>query len=228
MTRVAAVVLDMDGLMLDTEPIYKATWQQAAAELGCDLTDAFYLHLFGRRTEDCERELVAHFGPRFDVHAFRPRWLALWRARAATDGLKTKPGLDAFLSFVESRQVPMAVATSTEAAFVEFCLRQAGLAGRLPLRVTGDQVAHGKPAPDVYLEAARRLGVEPRLCVALEDSDAGTMSASRAGMMAIQIPDLKPPSDASAAAAFRVLPSLDAARQLVCDLLAGRLDDRPL
>ncbi len=74
--------------------------------------------------------------------------------------------------------------------------------------VTGEEVAKGKPAPDIYIEAARRLGISPARCLALEDSDAGILSASSAGMIAVMVPDLKPPSPAASQAAFRVLTSL--------------------
>ena len=88
--------------------------------------------------------------------------------------------------------------------------------------VTGDEIAHGKPAPDIYLEAARRLGVAPECCAAFEDSDAGTLSASRAGMLTFQVPDMKPPSPEAAAAASHVLRSLNEAPALLLPLLERR------
>jgi len=69
-----AVVFDMDGLMLDTEPIYKIAWQAASAELGYVLDDAAYARFVGRRTEDCERDLVERFGSGFPLDRFRARW----------------------------------------------------------------------------------------------------------------------------------------------------------
>jgi len=85
--------------------------------------------------------------------------------------------------------------------------------------VTGDQVVQGKPAPDIYLEAARRLQVAPALCVALEDSEAGILAASRAGMVPLLIPDGAHPSVSATNAAFRVLPSLTGARDVIRDLI---------
>jgi beta-phosphoglucomutase-like phosphatase (HAD superfamily) len=85
--------------------------------------------------------------------------------------------------------------------------------------VTGDEVARGKPAPDIYLEAARRLQVAPGSCVALEDSEAGILAANRAGMRALLIPDWTRPSEAAAQAAFRVLNSLSEAHDLVTRLI---------
>ena len=210
----------MDGLMLDTEPLYKRAWQHACAELGFDLDDVFYATLIGRPTPDGEAELVQKFGTDFPLERFRSRWPALWKHEAEASGIAAKPGLLDLLTFAEQRGLRIAVATSSDAAYTEFTLRKAGLTDRFAVMVTGDQVQRGKPAPDIYLEAARQLACEPAHCVALEDSEAGIMAASRAGMIAVLIPDLEPPSDAARRAAFRVLPSLRDARDVIAALLA--------
>ena len=214
-----AVVFDMDGLMLDTEPIYKIAWQSASAALGYVLDDAAYARFVGRRTEDCERDLVEQFGSGFPLDRFRTRWPPRWKAEAAAHGIRKKPGLLELLSFLETEDVAIAVATSTESDDAAFTLRSAGLDTRFSVIVTGDQVVHGKPAPDIYLEAARRLQVAPALCVALEDSEAGILAASRAGMVPLLIPDGADPSVSATNAAFRVLPSLTGAREVIRDLI---------
>ncbi len=219
---IRAVVLDMDGLMLDTEPIYKATWQQAALELGFDFNDPWYSRLTGRPNPDCEREIVLRFGSEFPMERFRARWQELWRSSVNDRGIPTKPGLLEFLSFVEEQALLTAVATSTGAAYAESSLRTAGLDGRFDVVVTGDQVKRGKPAPDIFLEAAKRLGLDPVECVALEDSDAGVLAASAAGMVTLCIPDLKPPSEAAVRAASCVLGSLDDAREWIGARLPNR------
>ena len=218
--RIGAVVLDMDGLMLDTEPIYKAAWQQASLELGFDLDDLTYATFVGRPTEDCEAKLLARFGAGFPMAQFRSRWPALWRAVVQERGIPHKSGLLELLRFLDAQRIPMAIATSSDADYTEFSLRSAGLAGRFHVIVTRDQVAHGKPAPDTYIEAARRLGQDAADCMALEDSDTGVLAACAAGMAAVCVPDLKPPSDAVARAAFRVLGSLSDARALIAAMLA--------
>ena len=214
---VTAIVLDMDGLMLDTEPIYQVAWQRAASELGYALTDETYTRFLGRPTDDGERELARHAGPAFAIDRFRARWPTIWRERAA-GGIMAKPGLHALLAFAEERGLRVAVATSSDRDYTTFTLERGGLAKRFDVIVTGDQVAHGKPAPDIYREAARRLGCVPAACVALEDSDAGVLAARSAGMTVLMIPDLKPPSADAAAAAYRVLRSLDEAPALIASL----------
>jgi sugar-phosphatase len=219
---IRAVVLDMDGLMLDTEPIYKAAWQQACAELGFDLDDQSHLRFIGRPTSHCERELIQQFGSEFPLSRFRTRWSELWRTSVNAGGIPTKPGLLAFLSFLDEYALSSAVATSSDGAYTELSLRSAGLLDRFDAIVTGEQVTRGKPAPDIYLEAAARLGLDPAECVALEDSDAGVLAASAAGMVTLCVPDLKPPSEAAVRAASSVLSSLDDARKWIGALVGNR------
>jgi HAD superfamily hydrolase (TIGR01509 family) len=225
--KITAVVLDMDGLMLDTEPLYKAAWQQASRELGFDLDDSSYSGLIGRPNGDCELELVKRFGSEFPMARFRTRWPELWRLCVQTRGISKKAGLLAFLSFVEKQGLLRAVATSSDADYADFSLRSAGLSGRFNTIVTGDQVPQGKPAPDIYLEAARRLGRSPAECIALEDSDAGVLAASAAGMVTLCVPDLKPPSDSATRAASCVLGSLDEAREWIRGMAPHRAAGEP-
>jgi len=219
---ITAVVLDMDGLMLDTEWIYKRAWQRAAAELGFDLEDGFYLTLIGRNNADGEAALRHHFGEHFPVARFRERWAQVWHAHVGEHGIPPKPGLHDFLALLEGHRMPFAIATSSDREYATVSLRAARLASRTPCLVTGEQVGRGKPAPDIYLEAARRLGVEPAGCLALEDSEARIVAAAAAGMYAVLIPDLKAPSEQARGAARKVLASLYEAVELVAGVLGGR------
>jgi len=219
---VTALVFDMDGLMLDTEPIYRASWQRAAAELGWEITDEGYEIFLGRRTEDAEAELARRFGPTFPIHVFHDRWPVLWHEIAA-EGLVVKPGTHALLDLADAHRLPLALATSTARSLAMRTLGYGKLTvERFQVMVTGDEIAHGKPAPDIYLEAARRLGVAPARCAAFEDSDAGTLSASRAGMTTFQVPDMKPPSPQARAAAYRVVRTLEEIPPLLEPLIERR------
>ena len=134
---------------------------------------------------------------------------------AGAFGIPAKPGLWNFLKVIEKRRLPAAVATSSDAGQVRMSLQAAGLNQRFSCIVTGDQVPKGKPAPDIFLEAARRLGSLPRHCLVLEDSEAGVLAATAAGMPVLLIPDLKQPSPSTAALAYRVFPSLKEATDFV-------------
>ena len=208
-TNIAAVILDMDGLMLDTEHLYKRAWQNAASELGYSLDDGFYFTLVGRTNAAGETALTVRFGADFPLPLFRELWARLWRREVETSGIPRKPGLTELLEYLTTRKIPIAIATSSDQEYAAFSLSAAGLDPRQFAHVvTGEQVEKGKPAPDIYLEAARRLGADPPLCVAIEDSDAGILSAHAAGLIAVMVPDLKPPSPEARMAAFRVLTSL--------------------
>jgi HAD superfamily hydrolase (TIGR01509 family) len=224
-TRVQAVVLDMDGLMIDTESIYKRAWQNAAAECGYVLDDDFYRTLIGQPNPACEAAVLDRFGLKFPLAEFRVRWAELWRADVENSGIPTKPGLAELLSFLDEYQVPTAVATSSDREYAAFSLRMAGLEGRFSEIVTGDQVANGKPAPDIYLESARRLGVPPRRCVAVEDSEAGVLAATAAEMITLMVPDLIAPSATARSAAFSVLTSLSGARDQIASLMRDARED---
>ena len=205
----------MDGLMLDSEPIYKASWQDSCRDLGFELDDHSYETFIGRPPSDCEPELQEHFGPQFPLVRFQARWPQLWREIAERDGIPLKPGFEDLYALLNKRGLPIAVATSSDADYTRFTLEAAGLANHFRVIVTRDQVENGKPAPDLYREAARRLGQDAAGCLALEDSDAGVLSAAAAGMRAIQVPDLKQPSVEARRVAWRVLPSLHDVRELI-------------
>ena len=206
--------------MLDTEPLYQAAWQRAAATLGYALDDEFYLTLIGTPTKDALKKVGAYFGPAFPLQRFTELGADQWYRQVEEHGIDTKPGLLPLLDQLEAAAVPRAVATSSSAKQAAETLEASGLAGRFIHIVTSDQVARGKPAPDLYLEAARRLGLPPAACIALEDSEAGVQSASTAGMTVLMVPDLKAPSPQAEAQAYRILPSLHQAAPLIADLLA--------
>src|SRR5687768_1506403 len=138
---IKAIIFDMDGLMLDTEPLYKVAWQAASVELGYVLDDALYASLVGRPTRDCEQEVLRQFGSAFPLDRFRTRWPERWQAEVAAKGIQQKPGLQQFLAFLDKHKLPVAVATSSEAEYAAFSLRHAGLEGRFEVIVTGDEVA---------------------------------------------------------------------------------------
>jgi beta-phosphoglucomutase-like phosphatase (HAD superfamily) len=226
-TRVAAVIFDMDGLMIDSEAIVKPCIQRAAAELACELDDDFYATLIGRGTADCDAALLARFGQSFPLEELKRRVRISIRARMTSGGIPIKRGLEGLLALLDEHRVPSAVATSTDAADAEFSLRTSGLWGRFGTIVTGDQVRKGKPEPDIYLEAASRLGADPAACVALEDSNAGVLAASKAGMITLMVPDAGLLASAEAlAAAHRVLPSLEEVTTVMRTWLGVSAHDR--
>jgi HAD superfamily hydrolase (TIGR01509 family) len=225
--NLAAVIFDMDGLMLDTEAMMKPCFQQAASDIGCEVDDEFYRTLIGRNASDSCAALTEKFGLAFRPEELQQRIHVLWRQRVAATGIPTKAGLGDLLALLERQKTPKAVATSTDTDDATFCLRATDLWDRFEVVVCGDQVQKGKPAPDIYLHAARLLRVDPAHCVALEDSNAGVLAASSAGMRTLMIPESSySPSPEALARAYRVVPSLHVAKDLIESWLPSKRGTR--
>lgn len=192
--RPAALVLDMDGTLLDTEPLAARAWTDAAAALGVAFDPQLPVRLVGRTFADCRALIVEHHGSGYPTDRLMAGWHAAYDAIVEREGLALKPGVEALFDWLDSEGIARAVATSTRRARALAKLEMVALAPRLHALVGGDEVGRGKPAPDIFLAAAARLGVDPSACVVLEDSDAGALGAIAAGMVPIVIPDLKPPS----------------------------------
>jgi HAD superfamily hydrolase (TIGR01509 family) len=197
----------MDGLLLDSEPLYRVTWQTAAAELGCPIDDELYAHFVGRGNEEAERLLRERFGDALPLEEFGKRWRRDWDERLDAAPPARKPGAIELLDFLEERGIPRALATSSPRATALRCLGD--LASRFSAFAFGDEVEHSKPSPDLFLLASRRLGIAPAGCLVLEDSEAGVRAARAARMEVIIVPDIIEPSLETAAMAVRVCRSLD-------------------
>lgn len=204
------VIFDMDGLMLDTEPIYRSSLQQAAEELGYGFPDDLYHSFIGRSIPDWRDRLMQIFGA--DYPHFRDRRRHLWECHIRERGVAQKAGLAELLDQLDENQLLKGIATSSSRSDAVFCLRD--LANRFDAIVTGDEVKRGKPAPDIFLLAAQRLALEPEQCLVLEDSEPGAQAALDADMSVIMIPDLKQPSREFAEQVHRVCSSLHEVRVL--------------
>ncbi len=211
---VSAVIFDMDGLMFDTERLARDAWRCAMAEHGYALDDELYLTVIGRTAEGACSIFVDAFGPYLPIADIETA-----KARYLRDMLEPspplKPGLLTLLDGLEALLLPMAVASATDLAEVKRRLASVDMLGRFVAVVGGDEVARGKPAPDLFLLAAERLGACPADCVVFEDSEAGVNAAADAGMAVVVVPDLVEPSPSARATARAVLPSLAEALDVV-------------
>ena len=189
-----AVIFDMDGLMLDTEPLAARAWAEAAQAMGIAFDPGVTARLIGRNHADCRALLRAHHGESYPVESLMDRWLVAYDAIVACEGVAIKPGLIELLDWLETRDVAKAVATSTRRSRALAKLEHTGLLPRFGAVVGGDEIARGKPAPDIFIAAAERLGAAPEQCVVLEDSEPGVHAALAGGMTPIMVPDLHAPS----------------------------------
>ena len=204
------VIFDMDGLMLDTEPIYWQSMHQASAEIGYNIDNQLQNRLIGRSISDWRTTLMQIFGDNYPQ--FRSRRRQLWEQHIQKLGVAQKAGLDELLNQLEEDKLLKGIATSSSRPDALFCLGQ--LANRFDAIVTGDEVKQGKPAPDIFFLAAQSLALSPEHCLVLEDSESGAQAALAAGMSVIIVPDLKQPSRELAAQVHRVCSSLHEVREL--------------
>lgn len=213
--KIKAVIFDMDGLMLDTERLSRATWQKAMQDWGYILNDDVYLTVVGRSATSTYKVFREAYGQDLPLDDIFKRRQVYHDEITSRDGIALQPGLAELLDWLDTTTWVRAVASSSRREVVLKRLGIAGLTERFATIVGGDEVAEGKPSPDIFLLAAQRLGVAPEQCVVLEDSDAGILAAHRAGMFSLMVPDMKPPSEESLQTAGGVFKTLHEAKAIL-------------
>ena len=202
-----AVLLDLDGTLIDTEHFHRRIWQATAADFQLDFDDAAYQQFIGLRLTDCFQLIQQLGGNTFDLAAFRKQ-LAARETEGWNKGIDCKPGARALLNYLQERQIPMALVTSACQTRIDRVIAYYSWHDVFQTIVSGDMISHPKPAPDAYQLAAQRLKTRPSACLALEDSNTGMRSALAAGCYSIMIPDLNPPDSVVRKKANKILPDL--------------------
>ena len=195
MGKVTGVLFDMDGVILDSEGLYSRFWHEAAQSLGYPMTkeQAFGMRALNR--DAATKKLRSYFGPDINYMDVRNKRIELMDAFVAGKGIPAKPGIGELLDYLQARHIPTCIATSSPLFRVKEYLEPLGLFDRFDAVVTGYDVPHGKPEPDIYRKAAETIGQPPERCIALEDSKSGILSAFRAGCMTVMVPDQDAPNE---------------------------------
>ncbi len=208
-----ALILDMDGTMIDSERTIIRLWGDIARELGHMFDDAVMIATVGTTYEATEQAMLSAYpdAPHAQIRAEASRRFHILRDEG---NIPLRPGLMNLLDAARERNLPVGVCTSTRRASAEATLAACGILPRIGAMVCAGEAQAGKPDPAPYLLAAHRLGVEPKDCVAVEDSPSGARSALSAGMRVAVVPDLVPvPADVVPRA--RVLTTLSQAADLL-------------
>jgi HAD superfamily hydrolase (TIGR01509 family) len=209
-----AVVFDMDGLLIDSEPLYREAILASCQALGHAMTPAQHRRMIGMPWDRNRAQLLDWFGAAFPHDQFQIDCSRRFHALAG-GGVPLRPGAAELIAFLAAAGVPTAVATSSRRAPAVLHLSQVGLLDGFDAVVTRDDVAHGKPHPEVFLTAAQRLAVDPAQCLALEDSHNGVRAAAAAGMMTVMVPDLLEATPEIAGQCLHVARDLHEVRGLV-------------
>lgn len=204
------VIFDMDGTLLDTEPIYMSSWVETGVKWGLDrkvMEDVYIPLICGRSVESSKRVLKDCFGEDFDSEGFMTERMALY-SEITSKELHLKKGCRELLDFLKEQGIPMAIATSTVPEITSNNLKRMGLIDYFDAIVTSTMVEHGKPAPDIFIEAGKRISANNAECAVCEDSYSGIFAAHAAGMKPILIPDLLKPTKETDEVTYATLDSL--------------------
>ncbi len=193
----AAVILDMDGLVLDTEPVYKKAWQYAGNQLEFELSDQLCDTFSGNSLQAIKYSLKQLFGDQFDFEQFLQISSQRWYEMIAEDGVQPMPGAVCLLETLQHSQIAYALATNSPAHIAAHCLQHAGIEQHFSIRVTSDEVVQTKPAPDIYQLAMQKLNTPAHQCLCIEDSIPGIQSAHQAGGITVLVSTKRTMSDTS-------------------------------
>lgn len=189
------IVFDWDGVIIDSHDQHEKSWFRLAEEFGKAITHAQFTASFGMRNADVLTTLLRWVEPGDEarVRAWGDRKEVLYREILEEDGLEPLPGVRRLLSLLRESGVPFGVGTSTSRENVETAIRLTGLGAEWFAGIcAADDVSQGKPAPDVFLETARRIGRAPRDCVVFEDAPVGIEAGKRAGMKVVAVTTTRP------------------------------------
>lgn len=213
--QVHAVLFDMDGLIVDSEVVFRDAMFAAAADGGFELPVPVFHRMIGTAWVTGAAILREHFGEDFDADAFAKASTEKFYAQVAEAGLCLKAGVVELLDDLDRLAMPRAVATSSSHEAVSRSLGPHGLPERFHAIVARGDYARAKPHPDPFLAAAARLAVDPAHCLVLEDSHNGVRAAHAAGMMAVMVPDLLDPTEEMRSLCCHIAEDLHRVRDLL-------------
>lgn len=206
--KIRAVFFDLDGTLIDTEKYYNRVWPKAFAKFGYDLSAKECLDVRSLGNPHILEWMQKRCGENVECEEIRMEARKLVNELIEAEGLHLKKGVVECLEFLKSKNVFVYIVTATAIDRTENCLAKVNIRKYFDEVISATMVDYGKPAPDVYLMAARIAKVKPEECIAVEDSPNGAMSAINAGMNVVMVPDLSEPDEELKSKLFVKLNSL--------------------
>lgn len=208
------VIFDVDGLMIDTESVWKNAFDKAGDKYGIpNLGDTLFPSLIGKRLED-EQELLDRLLPSDIQNQLINEWRQIGLGSLERE-VPVKPGLYEILDYLEQHHIKMAVATTTRRELTEERLKRVGVYDRFDYVLCGDEVTKRKPDPEIYLSVLKKMDIDARNALVLEDSSVGVEAAYRAGIDCIQVTDLIAPTEVQEKQTICIVKDLIEARDYI-------------
>jgi beta-phosphoglucomutase family hydrolase len=196
-----AVLFDWDGVVIDSSPQHERSWELLAAAESLPLPEGHFKRGFGKKNETIIPDILGWARGPAEIQRLARLKEETYRRLVAESGVNILPGARELLAALRAENIPCAVASSTPRENLEAIFAATGLDACFDAVVCGDDVENGKPAPDIFLLAAKKLGVAPGDCVVIEDAHAGIEAALRAGMPVLAVATTHPVADLGAATA---------------------------
>ena len=212
-------IFDMDGTLFDTEKLYRQAWLDVAAEFGLEKNLDLPATASGLNPGEESFRVIKKFYPDVDAAAYFSRVIDSVRNRSE-ENLELKAGTVEILEFFKAENISMAIASAAPVEVIEKNLTRSNLRGYFKALVGGNRVSNGKPAPDIFLLAAKELNLAPDDCYIFEDSFNGIRAAAASGGVAIMIPDTVQPTEEIKKICAAIFPNLNAAKKAIME---GRL-----
>lgn len=218
MSKVKALIFDMDGLIFDSERVVQRSWNKAGEILGYGSVGEQIYHTLGFNVKRREEHFKSIYGEDFPMEQFGELTRKYFFEIADAEGIAMKEGVRELMEFVHNRGLKIGLATSSRREYSMKMLKTAGIWEYFDGSVFGDMVTKAKPDPEIYLKACEAVGVSPAESMALEDAPAGIRASHAAGMLPVMVPDMVEPSEEILDLCYRKVQSLMEVIPLICEI----------
>lgn len=195
MKSIKGIIFDMDGILIDTERISFTSYKKVFEDYNYEIDEEFYVNLIGHNVKSIKEIMLENYGQSFPFDDIYEKKVKISIDTIKRDGLTVKKGVQELVDYLKNNNYKIAVATSTGRERAHSHLNEIGILDKIDYMICGDQVVNSKPDPEIFLKAAKGIGLSQEECIVIEDSEAGIRAAHNAGIKSINVPDMITPND---------------------------------